>query len=492
MPRTLRPSSQRLPYHFRPYDIVAALLAPLIALWIRSPDLLSMERDTTVFFYVAVAGLLGGIFLTLSRVSSMVSRYLTADDAIYIFKVCGSIVLLASTVTFSFTRLDQIPRSLPLLHFVALVTLIAGGRFIRSSMRRRKEFRANSSRAVNRDHIIIVGANRFAWHYIRLIDSFSLGAHRIVGILDHRPRYLGRSICGHSVVGMPSQLIKLLDEYAVHGVNVSRVVLAVQENDLPPVTMDLISSVCLERDISLQYLTEILGVAEEVETASPLWVIDHDKVAAIQARRIWKVKRAFDTMLVLCSSIVTVPLYVLTACAVMIDVGFPVVFWQQRMGLNGTPIHVYKFRTMRTPIGADGQLIDESDRISGCGKFLRASRLDEIPQLMNVLHGDMSIIGPRPLLPIDQPENQSVRLAVRPGISGWAQVCGGKLITAEEKDALDEWYINNTTLYLEVKIAFLTLITALRGDVRNESAIQAALSKKAPANAGVEGVPATQ
>ena len=105
---------------------------------------------------------------------------------------------------------------------------------------------------------------------------------------------------------------------------------------------------------------------------------------------------------------------------------------------------------------------------------MRKCRFDELPQLLNVLVGDMSLIGPRPLLPRDQPLNPAIRLSVRPGITGWAQVNGGNLISAEEKDALDEWYIRNASLRLDLRIICMTLKCVFRGERRSETALAAA------------------
>jgi hypothetical protein len=155
-----------------------------------------------------------------------------------------------------------------------------------------------------------------------------------------------------------------------------------------------------------------------------------------------------------------------------------VVFWQQRVGRLGRALHVYKFRTMKAPFDKVGAPIPEDRRLSSLGRFLRATRLDEIPQLCNIFTGGMSIVGPRPLLPVDQPKGFSVRLQVSPGLTGLAQICGGKNITVEEKDALDELYVKHNSLLLELKIMFLTAWVMVRGDRRNESLIAAALAEK--------------
>ena len=118
---------------------------------------------------------------------------------------------------------------------------------------------------------------------------------------------------------------------------------------------------------------------------------------------------------------------------------------------------IYKFRTLRAPFDDGGQPAVGDRQPSAIGRFLRATRIDELPQLINVLFGDMSLVGPRPLLPEDQPLNTALRLSVRPGITGWAQVNGAKLVTKDEKEALDEWYVRNASLWVDLKIALMTL-----------------------------------
>ena len=126
---------------------------------------------------------------------------------------------------------------------------------------------------------------------------------------------------------------------------------------------------------------------------------------------------------------------------------------------------------MRPPFNWRGEPIPPSQRLSRIGHLLRDTSLDELPQLLNVLVGDMSLIGPRPLLPEDQPANAAVRLIVRPGITGWAQVNGGKLVTPEEKEKLDVWYIRNCSIWLDLKIIFKTLRIVLVGASRSNEAL---------------------
>jgi lipopolysaccharide/colanic/teichoic acid biosynthesis glycosyltransferase len=165
------------------------------------------------------------------------------------------------------------------------------------------------------------------------------------------------------------------------------------------------------------------------------------------------------------------PLWVLVAIVALLDVGSPIFFWQQRLGQHGRPFLLHKVRTLKPPFDWRGRKVPDAERLSAVGQLMRKCRLDEVAQLLNVLVGDMSLIGPRPLLPRDQPANPSIRLSVRPGITGWAQVNGGKLLSPEEKDALDEWYIRNASLWLDLRILFMTIRSFLGAERVGEAAI---------------------
>ncbi len=171
-------------------------------------------------------------------------------------------------------------------------------------------------------------------------------------------------------------------------------------------------------------------------------------------------KRLFDfTAALLGLMALALPLCVL-AWLVRRKLGSPVLFRQVRPGLHGQPFEMVKFRTMTDARGPDGALLPDAERITLFGRFLRASSLDELPELWNVLKGDMSLVGPRPLLmeylPLYTPE-QARRHTVRPGVTGWAQVNGRNAISWEEKFALDTWYVDHQSLVLDIKILWLTV-----------------------------------
>lgn len=171
-------------------------------------------------------------------------------------------------------------------------------------------------------------------------------------------------------------------------------------------------------------------------------------------------KRLVDFVLSLFGLIVLSPVIVIVAWCIRRKLGSPVIFSQVRPGLGGKPFRMVKFRTMRDAFDADGNPLPDSQRMTAFGSFLRASSLDELPELWNVLKGDMSLVGPRPLLmeylPLYSPE-QYRRHEVRPGVSGWAQVNGRNALSWEDKFKLDVWYVDNRSIWLDFKIIFLTL-----------------------------------
>jgi lipopolysaccharide/colanic/teichoic acid biosynthesis glycosyltransferase len=158
------------------------------------------------------------------------------------------------------------------------------------------------------------------------------------------------------------------------------------------------------------------------------------------------------------------PLVIVTV-TVRLKLGHPIVFCQERPGLHGKPFTLFKFRTMTDVRNAAGQLLPDADRLTSFGRFLRSTSLDELPELWNVLRGDMSLVGPRPLLMQYlgryTPE-QGRRHEVRPGLTGWAQVHGRNAISWEEKFALDVWYVDHVTLRLDLQILWLTILCVLR------------------------------
>lgn len=171
-------------------------------------------------------------------------------------------------------------------------------------------------------------------------------------------------------------------------------------------------------------------------------------------------KRLFDFCTSLIALVIFSPIIALVAWKIRKNLGSPVLFRQTRPGLNGKPFEMVKFRSMRDAVDTNGKPLPDEERMTPFGDKLRSSSLDELPGLWNVLKGDMSLVGPRPLLVQYLPlynKEQARRHNVRPGVTGWAQVNGRNAISWEEKFALDVWYVDNRTLFLDVKILYLTV-----------------------------------
>ncbi|MFZ3183192.1 MAG: sugar transferase [Pseudomonas sp.] len=184
------------------------------------------------------------------------------------------------------------------------------------------------------------------------------------------------------------------------------------------------------------------------------------------------IKRLFDIFASACGLLLLSPAIAIVAWQIRSKLGSPVLFRQVRPGLNGKPFEMIKFRTMRDAVDATGNALPDFERMTPFGSFLRSSSLDELPELWNVLKGDMSLVGPRPLLieylPLYSAE-QYRRHEVRPGVTGWAQINGRNALGWDEKFKLDVWYVKNRSLWLDFKIILLTINkVVMRDDISAE------------------------
>jgi lipopolysaccharide/colanic/teichoic acid biosynthesis glycosyltransferase len=182
-------------------------------------------------------------------------------------------------------------------------------------------------------------------------------------------------------------------------------------------------------------------------------------------------KRIFDIIFsLILISILVIPM-VFLSLLIYLFLGRPVLFRQTRPGLNGKPFVLYKFRTMTNKTDPQGNLLPDEERLTRFGQFLRATSLDELPELFNVLKGDMSLVGPRPLLMEYLPlysKEQARRHEVRPGITGWAQVNGRNALSWQDKFKLDVWYVDHVSFLLDLKILVMTLLKVLKREAINQ------------------------
>ena len=186
-------------------------------------------------------------------------------------------------------------------------------------------------------------------------------------------------------------------------------------------------------------------------------------------------KRIFDFTASFFGLIAILPFFLIVALLVRIKLGSPVFFTQVRPGMDGKPFKMIKFRSMTNEKDADGKLLPNEQRMTAFGRLLRSTSLDELPELINVIKGDMSLVGPRPLLMDYLPyftKEQHKRHKMRPGITGWAQINGRNAIGWDEKLKLDVWYVNNQSFWLDLKILLMTLIKVFkRSDINHSTQV---------------------
>ena len=185
------------------------------------------------------------------------------------------------------------------------------------------------------------------------------------------------------------------------------------------------------------------------------------------------IKNLFDRIFALFLIILFLPIYIVVSLLIFFKMGSPILFRQKRPGYKEEIFGIYKFRTMTNEKDANGNLLPDDKRLVGIGKFIRSTSLDELPQLFNVLKGDMSFVGPRPLLIEYLPlynEKQKRRHDVKPGITGWAQVNGRNAISWEQKFDYDVWYVDNQSFWLDIKILWLTFLKVVkRSDISSST-----------------------
>ena len=177
------------------------------------------------------------------------------------------------------------------------------------------------------------------------------------------------------------------------------------------------------------------------------------------------VKRGFDFLVAFCALVIGAPILLALSLLVAVKLGAPIIFRQKRAGFGGELFHLYKFRTMTDARDAHGDPLGDDERLVPFGRFLRSTSLDELPELFNVLKGEMSLVGPRPLLPqylTRYTSEQMRRHEVRPGITGWAQVNGRNALSWEDRFKLDVWYVDHISLAIDVRILFMTIVKVVK------------------------------
>lgn len=414
--------------------------------------------------------------------------YTSFNDLQRLILAAVLIVLAATSATFALNRLEDLARTIPLLHLLLTISLMAA---LRAGARLRHNFITKPRTDFRRgdielnERVLIVGDNGLAELFIRAAQELSQGTIHVVGVLTTSDRYKGRRLQNVEILGKAEELAGILRRLDVHGVDITRITVAAPASRLSPEAQSALQDVEDATGVVVDYLSERLGFTQMRAEEAQSRLQEHTGVHRFPSlsdvslgsevrRRYWATKRIFDFVASLVLLVLAMPLMLVVAAAVMVDVGTPILFWQDRCGQFGRRLRIYKFRTMRSAYDADGTRIEEARRTSCAGRLLRKTRLDELPQLFHIMLGEMSFVGPRPLLSSEQSSTFAGRLAVRPGLTGWAQVNGGRLISVADKTAMDLYYIRNASFRLDFVIALKTIRMVLRGDRREDSLVAAA------------------
>lgn len=448
------------------FDVCWAFLTPGLALWIRGAQVLSPAAWPEAALYCAISFVAALIAFLIFRIRDGMTHLFSVHDAIEVAKAVVLSEFATCLVLFSVTRLDGVPRSTPLIHALILSAgLIMARAIVRMLHQERDPLSAAGETPT--EHIIVIGSNRLSSLYIDFLHAYAPGRHRVIAVLDDNPEMIGRSVAGVRVLGPAQHLLPVVEEFKEHGIRTDRIIVGGDPDSLSKETGADIGRVCNEHDARLDFIPRLIGLSGLQAPVPEARAETRRSIPSVYSLpRYFRVKRYIDLVLVSPLIVVLLPVFVAVAIVVLLDVGSPVFFWQRRIGMNGQKFQIHKFRTLKPAFDWRGQPVPAGERASWIGHLLRKFRLDELPQLLNVLVGDMSLIGPRPLLPRDQPPNPAFRLLVRPGITGWAQVRGGNLLTPLEKNALDEWYIRNASPMLDLRIAGRTLLVMLGGERR--------------------------
>ncbi|HET6389270.1 sugar transferase [Hyphomicrobium sp.] len=400
-------------------------------------------------------------------------RFTSLNDCWLILAAAVWIVVFSIAANIAFEGIDETPRSLPVMQGLLILCTLGGARAVmrlRHSLRHRARMARERLRN-ERENVLLIGLNPVADLFLRCAAENARGHVHIAGILSNAERHHGRSLHSCKILGPPETAEEVLHDLAVHGIRISRLVLTIPLGHLSKKAQEAIAEIRRTHavrvdELSAQYgWSELMadrgaGANNDTSEAPAGAFAGNDGPPSSYLR--WK--RVIDATAAVACIICLAPVMAIISVAVMLDVGFPLIFWQQRPGAFGHPIRVLKFRTMRRARDASGRTLTDAERVSRVGSLLRRLRLDELPQVYNVLLGHMSLVGPRPLLPVDQPSFSEARLRLRPGLTGWAQIKGGRHLSREDKAALDLWYIKNASFALDMLILLNTARTVLFGE----------------------------
>lgn len=460
------------------FDAAIAVATPYAAIILR--DWMNGEHvyDPAFLAYATTSAAVSFGSLCAARAFRIDWRFFSFSDAVKWSFLITLGVAAGLFAGFLADRLDSVARSVPFIHLLMQAGLTIGvrafgGRFPGSQP---------AAQRMRPASVLVLGCNATADVYLRAVDNLSHGTMEVAGLLTDDPTMVGCTFRGRKIIGVYAHLQEAIATLKVHGQEISRIVVAAAADDMTPEARATLNRVRTAMGLPVVNIYELFSTATHDQPEDNTLYESQFETLGLY----WAFRRAFDLVGAAALLVLLSPLFGIVAAAVWLDLGSPVIFWQRRLGRSGRSFTVYKFRTMRHATAPDGSTLPDHARVSALGHALRSTRLDELPQLLNIMLGHMSFIGPRPLLPVDQPNEVAQRLSLRPGLTGWAQVTGGVLVDPEDKRALDLWYVIHANLWIDVKIVFKTVAMLFRGDVLNQRTIDEARAWLAAREAAIE------
>lgn len=475
-------------------DLICVALATVFSLYLRDNLVFSYNRFEDLFSYIVFSLLSAALSFTIFGINRGIWRFTSLHDYLRVVVAVFLAVLGALSAGFAFDRLEGVPRALPVLQIVLTTTFMIGAR-IATRLHHASRLQVSVTDLTNvikGETVLVLGLSWIADLFLKSIRELGKNNIFIAGVIGPKHQNTGRLFQTFPILGTPEELRKALHNLEIHGIFVDRIVVAMPLETLSITARTELEDIEASTSINIDHFAERIGLiggenkpqtTQKINLNRPVVLNEHTNGGLslslqhhlqhiVTNRRFWLKKRIFDFVVAATAIIMTAPLFLLVALLVAIDVGSPILFWQQRPGRFGHRFKVYKFRTMKAAHDRKGRKLSDEERLSSIGRFIRRTRFDELPQLFNILAGQMSFIGPRPLLPVDQSNEHSARLAVRPGLSGWAQVNGGREVSVTDKAAMDVWYVHNANFLLDLKIILATLHMVVFGERPNPAVVR--------------------
>jgi lipopolysaccharide/colanic/teichoic acid biosynthesis glycosyltransferase len=444
------------------WDIVVISLSGVLAHYLRLIQAPPEARTITVTSYLLAAGIVGMVTWWLFGFNRRSIRHATRSDAHMLGLIAICAPLGGLIVSFLFDRGAALPRSILILHFLLLVGGLIGARVF-AKLVFLEQFTVPKPMVSKgaAQEILLIGDGPGISSYIKALRAVGSSRTTVQAAYVLDSHLEGTTIRGQKVLAPNDALWSQLRDATVDQLSQhegpSRLVVAAN-----PALLSLEFRAALAETTMPVSFFGWSGHRSDLEGEANFNLVGTPKMRRVAPFYMpWK--RLFDIAVATTGLIVAAIPLAVAAIAVRLILGSPVTFWQWRPGRYGQSIRVLKLRSMRDAIDGEGRRLSDAERLGWFGTLLRRSRLDELPQLYSILIGEMSLVGPRPLIH-QQQRPDSVRLLVRPGLTGWAQVNGGQLLSEADKERLDCWYVDNLSFALDLKIMVKTVWVVLFGD----------------------------